>query len=266
MGRGGGGETCGRTDLPGSVIAQDVVVMRAHQRRYLAIAQDRRARPEEVAEAVAAMQAEGMLRTPQDYTFALKSLGRKQLCRMCYGPPPNVYHFNAAISACESSGYWEGVGTLLQQMTYFGVPPDVVQGSFGWLAIAVADTKVPYSNALALREFQHCHQCLRTPETLAGYGAAIDACARAGRLEDALALLEVSLQLQERMQHTGLHPDVRSFASAFGALGRSGRETEDQACRAEALGALGWREESLRRRPAPISASQVEERQKPITP
>ena len=27
---------------------------------------------------------------------------------MCYGPPPNVYHFNAAISACESSGYWEG--------------------------------------------------------------------------------------------------------------------------------------------------------------
>eukprot|EP00439_Symbiodinium_sp_Y106_P061228 s3360_g9.t1 len=73
-----------------------------------------------------------------DYAFALKSLGRKQLCQealwllqcmMCYGPPPNVYHFNAAISACESSGYWEGVGTLLQQMTYFGVPPDVVQGS-----------------------------------------------------------------------------------------------------------------------------------------
>ena len=24
-----------------------------------------------------------------------------------------------------------GVGTLLQQMTYFGVPPDVVQGSVG---------------------------------------------------------------------------------------------------------------------------------------
>ena len=24
------------------------------------------------------------------------------------GPPPNVIHFNAAISACEASGYWEG--------------------------------------------------------------------------------------------------------------------------------------------------------------
>ena len=56
----------------------------------------------------------------QDYTFAIKTLGRKHLCQEAWailqsmihlGPPPNVIHFNAAISACEASGYWEGAST-----------------------------------------------------------------------------------------------------------------------------------------------------------
>eukprot|EP00435_Cladocopium_sp_Y103_P003336 s198_g1.t1 len=71
----------------------------------------------------------------EDYTFAIKTLGRKGLCQQALnvlesmvhmGPPPNVIHFNAAISACEASGYWEGALMLLQQMTFLGISPDVI--------------------------------------------------------------------------------------------------------------------------------------------
>ena len=47
----------------------------------------------------------------------------------------------------------QGVGTLLQQMTYFGVPPDVVQGSFGTgdfsagLTRGVLGTQAPFEQA-----------------------------------------------------------------------------------------------------------------------
>ena len=44
--------------------------------------QDGNASSEDVAAAIAAMHAEGMLESPQDFTFALKSLGRKRLCRL----------------------------------------------------------------------------------------------------------------------------------------------------------------------------------------
>ncbi|CAJ1434880.1 unnamed protein product [Effrenium voratum] len=77
----------------------------------------------------------GLSSALQDYTFAIKTLGRKRLCQQAlsilesmihFGPAPNVIHFNAAITACESSGYWEGAVMLLQQMSFLGVTPDVV--------------------------------------------------------------------------------------------------------------------------------------------
>ena len=57
---------------------------RQRRRRYLATAQDANASSEDVAAAIAAMHAEGMLESPQDFTFALKSLGRKRLCRLAF--------------------------------------------------------------------------------------------------------------------------------------------------------------------------------------
>ena len=58
----------------------------------------------------------------RDYRGALALLDEMRAA----GVAPNVYHYNAVISACEKGGQWQRALALLDEMRAVGVAPDVI--------------------------------------------------------------------------------------------------------------------------------------------
>ena len=160
-----------------------------------------------------ALRDEGLLSTPQDYTALISGLGRRRLMWEAMGvleamtsgsgPPPNVIHFNAAISACEGAD-WARALALLDRMRAAGVPPDAI--SFN-AAIGACAKGEQWGCALDLLRGM---APAGIAPTVVSFGAAIDACARGGQWESATELLL-------SMPYFGVPPNVVTFNGAIRA-------------------------------------------------
>ncbi|CAM9939827.1 unnamed protein product [Scytosiphon promiscuus] len=142
------------------------------------------------------------------------------------GVTPNVFHFNAAVSACAACGRWEEAVSLLGEMERADVPPDLVTYS---AAIAACGNGLQFERALALlREMP----AKGVKPNAFHYNAAISACAKCGRYESALELLremwEVSAREEEEEEGAKAagsrsrkaactKPDAFSYSSAITA-------------------------------------------------
>lgn len=132
------------------------------------------------------------------------------------GLEPNVFHFNAAVSACAAFGRWrEAVGLLGEMERLAGVSPDVVTFS---AAITACGNGLKFEHAVALLR-KMPEKGLR-PNNFA-YNAAISACAKCGRYESATALLSEMWG----MKGLGVSPDAFSYSSAITAC-RNGNNME----------------------------------------
>lgn len=176
---------------------------------------------------------------------------------------PNVWHFNICIDAHAQSGEWEKAVALLRRgMPQAGVTPDAASyasamhaardaGEWGvaldlWDEITASARRprrpssrsppqVPapndytYSIAIdvcakaglvdqALSLLSESHGTAGLRPSLFRFNSAIDACARAGRWEQALALVR-------EIREAGLRPDAVSFTSAMAAFADDGHWT-----------------------------------------
>lgn len=147
------------------------------------------------------------------------------------GVTPNVFHFNAAVSACAACGRWEEAVSLLGEMERASVRADVVTYS---AAIAACGNGLQFERAVALlREMP----VKGVKPNAFHYNAAISACAKCGRYESALELLREMWEMSAREEEeqggaaggarkaTCIKPDAFSYSSAITAC-RNGNNLE----------------------------------------
>ena len=122
---------------------------------------------------------------------------------------PELLSFNAAISACARAGRWGKTLSLLSTMRKAGQPPDLI--SFNGALVAAraggrADVALQLITQMRDREI--------APDA-GSYGAAVSACRRAGDGASAAALVE-------SMVAEGLAPSESLLTDALGACAKSG--------------------------------------------
>ena len=157
------------------------------------------------------------LATAKKYTVRLKA------CRHDYrralalldemresGVTPNVFHYSAAISACEKGGQWQRALALLDEMRAKGVAPNVITFS---AAISACEKGGQWQRALALLDEMRAKGV--APNVIT-FSAAISACEKGGQWQRALALLD-------EMRAKGVAPNVITFSAAISACEKGGQ-------------------------------------------
>jgi pentatricopeptide repeat protein len=99
------------------------------------------------------------------------------------GITPNVFCYNAAISACEKGGQWEKAGDLLREMDSRGITPDVISDS---AAISAFEKGGQWETAFKLLREMGSHGII--PDVIS-YNAAIKACFDYKRYSEDLRLV-----------------------------------------------------------------------------
>lgn len=145
------------------------------------------------------------LRTPKEYTTAIRSLGRARRTSQALallddmeerGFPANIYAYAAAIDACDKGRKWKTALSLLADMRAKGLEPNVV----AYTAAIAACARAGQSDE-ALRLFRE----LKAPNAHA-YSAAIAACKNA-----------TALELLDEMRTAGIHPTIKAYSAALSA-------------------------------------------------
>jgi pentatricopeptide repeat domain-containing protein 1 len=111
-----------------------------------------------------------------------------------------VFHYNAAISACEKARNWKRALSLLEEAQQKGINPTAITYN---AAISACAKGKQWEMALSLlEEVQHkgIHPDIIT------YNAAISACAKGGQREKALELFGEVQKLK------GIEPNVVTYA------------------------------------------------------
>lgn len=190
------------------------------------------------------------LRTPKEYTTAIRSLGRAGRTDQALsllvdmearGFGVNLYAYAAAIDACDKGRKWKTALTLLSDMRMKGLEPNVVAYTAAIAACARAgqsdhalrlfrEVRDPnahtYSAAIAACKNATALELLEEMKaqginpTIKAYSAALSACEKASLWEAALGLIE-------EMDVVGIDPDSSCFNAAAFACARAG---ETQKC------------------------------------
>ena len=140
----------------------------------------------------------------QDYKRALALLDEMRGSRVL----PNVFHYSAAISACEKGGQWQRALALLGEMRAARVVPDVITFN---AAISACEKGGQWQRALALLDEM---RAARVAPNVITFSAAISACEKGGQWQWALALLD-------EMRAARVAPNVTTFSAAISACARA---------------------------------------------
>ena len=124
------------------------------------------------------------------------------------GVMPNVFHYSAAITACEKGGQWRRALALLDEMRASRVTPN--DYSFN-AAISACEKGGQWRRALDLLDEMRASRV--TPDAFS-FNATISACEKGGQWQQALALLD-------EMRAKGVPPNVITFNAAISACARA---------------------------------------------
>ena len=124
------------------------------------------------------------------------------------GVMPNVFHYSAAITACEKCGQWRRGLALLDEMRASRVTPN--DYSFN-AAISACEKGGQWRRALDLLDEMRASRV--TPDAFS-FNATISACEKGGQWQRALALLD-------EMRAKGVPPNVITFNAAISACARA---------------------------------------------
>jgi len=122
---------------------------------------------------------------------------------------PNLFHFNAIISACEKSGFWYTALLMLAEIRARNIRPDTI--TYSTLISACGKGK---RSDLALQLFEEM-KSNRIPANVITYNALISTCEKTSKLEEAIKIFD-------EMTAANVKPDIVTYSALISACEKVG--------------------------------------------